>query len=234
MAKNRLIHTICQMCYFQCGLDVITSNDRIVKIYGTREHPVNYGSVCPRGIAAQHLTTDPRRLKKPLRRKGLRGSNNWEEISWEMAMAEIEERISDIRDKYEAPSVAFYRGQAPGWVTSMNYAMRFVNNFGSRMFTHSHLCWIPRAIAHITTYGGVPEPDFEKANCIMLWGFNPVNTSLTNYMRRTIEAKKRGAKLIVIDPCYSKTASKADLWLQPEPGTDLDLALGIVKALIDE
>lgn len=234
MAKNRLIHTICHMCYFQCGLDVITSNDRIVKIYGTREHPVNYGSVCPRGIAAQHLTTDPRRLKKPLRRKGLRGSNNWEEISWEMAMAEIEERISNIRDKYGAPSVAFYRGQAPGWVTSMNYAMRFVNNFGSRMFTHSHLCWIPRAIAHITTYGGVPEPDFEKANCIMLWGFNPVNTSLTNYMRRTIEAKKRGAKLIVIDPCYSKTASKADLWLQPEPGTDLDLALGIVKALIDE
>jgi len=222
------------MCYFQCGLDVVTSNGRIEKIYGTRDHPVNRGSICPKGIASQHLTTDPSRLKKPLKRKGSRGSNSWEEISWETAMTEIAERISGIRDKFGAPSVVFYRGQAPGWDTAFNYAVRFVNTFGSSIFTHSHLCWIPRAIAHVATYGGVPEPDFEKAKCIMLWGFNPVYTSLTNYMRRTIEAKKRGAKLIVVDPCFTKTASKADLWLQPEPGTDLILALGMAKVLIDE
>ena len=235
MTKNRLIKTLCQACYFFCGLDIMTSKGHIEKIYGTKENLTNRGSICPKGIASQHLITDPRRLRKPLRRKGPRGSNSWEEISWEKAMTEVTERISDIRNKYGAPSLAFYRGQAPGWITAMNYTIRFMNTFGSpNLFTHSHLCFRPRAIAHIATYGGVPEPDFEKANCIMLWGFNPVYTSLTNYGRRTIEAKKRGAKLIVIDPCFTQTASKADLWLQPEPGTDLNLALGMAKVLIDE
>ncbi len=230
------IKTICQSCYFYCGLDVTRDDDgHIVRIEGMKEHPVNHGTICPKGIASQQLVTDPHRLTHPLRRVGPRGSGEWEEISWDEALDTLAERIEKTRDEYGPEALAYHRGHAPGWVTTMNYVTRFMNTFGSpNVLTHAHLCFAPRAIAHVATYGAVPEADFDRAKCILLWGFNPVNTSLTNYARRIMDAKARGAKLIVVDPRFTKTAAKADLWLQPHLGTDLTLALGMNKVIVEE
>jgi len=230
------VKTICQSCYFYCGLDVTRDdNGCIVGIEGMKEHPVNRGTICPKGIASQQLVTDPRRLTHPLRRVGPRGSGDWEEISWDEALDILAKQIEKARDEYGPEAFAYHRGHAPGWVTTMNYVTRFMNTFGSpNVLTHAHLCFTPRAIAHVATYGAVPEPDFDRAKCILLWGFNPVNTSLTNYARRIMDAKARGAKLIVVDPRFTKTAAKADLWLQPQPGTDLPLALGMSKVIVEE
>ena len=230
-----VVNTICQSCYFYCGLRVSRDSDRIVRIEGLREHPVNRGTICPKGLAAQQLVTDPNRLKSPLRRVGPRGSGEWEKVTWDEALDLLASKMSAARDEFGPEAVVYHRGHAPGWVTTMNYVSRFMNAFGSpNVLTHAHLCFAPRAIAHTATYGGVPEPDFDRADCILLWGFNPVYTSLPNYARRIIEAKARGAKLIVVDPRFTPTAAKADLWLRPEPGTDLALAMGMVKILIDE
>jgi len=230
-----VVNTICQSCYFYCGLRVSRDGERIVRIEGLREHPVNRGTICPKGIAAQQLATDPKRLRNPLRRIGPRGSGEWETVTWDEALDLLATKMSAARDEFGPESVVYHRGHAPGWVTTMNYVARFMNAFGSpNVLTHAHLCFAPRAIAHSATYGGVPEPDFDRADCMVLWGFNPVYTSLPNYARRIIEAKARGAKLIVVDPRFTPTAAKADLWLRPEPGTDLPLAMGIVKILIDE
>jgi anaerobic selenocysteine-containing dehydrogenase/Fe-S-cluster-containing dehydrogenase component len=229
------IKTICQMCYFYCGLDVTCADGKIVRIDGMKEHPVNRGSLCPKGFAAQHLVTDSNRLTHPLRRAGPRGAGQWKSISWDEALDTLATQLSRAKERHGPESVAYHRGHAPGWVTTMNYVTRFMNAFGSpNLLTHSHLCFKPRAAAHLVTYGGVPEPDFDRAGCILLWGFNPTNTSLTNYMRRIMNAKARGAKLIVVDPRFTKTAAKADLWLQPQPGTDLPLALGMSKVLVEE
>jgi len=231
----KCIKTICQMCYFYCGLDVYCEDGRIAKIEGMKEHPANRGSICPKGLAAQQLVTDPNRLRTPLLREGHRGHGQWQEISWEEALAIIAERLSEVREQHGPEAVAYHRGQAPGWVTAMNYVTRFMNTFGSpNLVTHSHLCFQPRGIAHVSTYGGVPEPDFDRARCILLWGFNPVYTALPNYARRIMATKAKGAKLIVVDPRFSQTAAKADLWLQPKPGTDLAVALAMAKALIEE
>lgn len=232
-----VVKTICQMCgYSYCGINVYRDGNSIVRIEGMKEHPANRGSICPKGLAAQQLVSDPNRLRVPLRRTGRRGSGQWEEISWEDALNIMVERLGETRERYGSEAIAFHRGQAPGWVTTMNYVARFMNTLGSpNLVTHSHLCWIPRAIAHQATYGGVPEPDFDNTNCILLWGFNPVSCSLPNYGRRVMDARVRGgAKLIVVDPRFSEVAAKADLWLQPYPGTDLALALGMDKVIVKE
>jgi len=223
------------MCYFYCGLDVYCQDGRIARIEGMKEHPANRGSICPKGLASQQVVTDPNRLRTPLLRKGRRGDGQWREISWEEALTIMAERLSEVREQNGPEAVAYHRGQAPGWVTAMNYVTRFMNTFGSpNLVTHSHLCFQPRGIAHVSTYGGVHEPDFDRARCILLWGFNPVYTALPNYGRRIMAAKAKGAKLIVVDPRFSQTAAKADLWLQPKPGTDLAVAMAMSKVLIEE
>lgn len=230
-----MVKTICQGCYFYCGLDVHVESGRVTNIEGMAEHPVNRGALCPKGLAAGQLVTDERRLKQPLVRAGERGAGKWEPISWDAALDTIAARLLEIKKEEGANRVGYHRGQSPGWVTTLNYVIRFMNSLGSpNIFTHAHLCFKPRAIAHSATYGGVPEIDYERAHCILLWGFNPVYTSLTNYARRIIAAKERGAKLIVIDPLFTNIAAKADLWLQPRPGSDGALALGMAKVIIEE
>lgn len=229
------IKTICQMCYFKCGLDVYVSNGEIKRVVGDDNHPVNKGTICPKGIASQQVVEDFRRLKSPLLRDGPRGSGKWKKISWERALSIAADKLLEAREEYGPESLAYHRGQAPGWVTTMNYVTRFMNTWGSpNLVTHAHLCFAPRAIAHNATYGGVPEPDFDNANTIVLWGFNPVQTSLPNYARRIIDSKEKGSNLIVIDPRFTKTAAKADLWLQPTPGKDISLALAMSKLIVEE
>lgn len=233
MAK--IVKTICQMCYSFCGLDVTVEGGRIVKVEGLREHPVNQGRLCAKGLSCAQLVSDPKRLRNPLKRAGERGSGKWEQISWDQALSQIADKLIRIRDKFGPEYLGYYRGQAPGWVTNFNYVCRFMNSWGSpNIFTHSHLCFIPRAIAHGATFGSFPEPDYEQTKCIMLIGFNPVYGSPVNYAPRILQAQQRGAKLIVVDPRFTNTASKADLFLQNRPGTTGPLILAMVQVIIEE
>ena len=86
---KQVVKTICQMCYFYCGLDVTVDDGRILKVAGMKESPVNQGRLCAKGLSCAHLVTDPKRLKRPLRRVGDRGSGQWEEITWDQALDEI-------------------------------------------------------------------------------------------------------------------------------------------------
>jgi len=232
---SKIVKTICQMCTMKCGLDVTVKDGRILKIEGMREHPINQGRLCAKGLASAQLTTDPQRLKTPLKRVGERGSGNWKRISWNQALDEIAEKLLAIRDKFGPEYVAYYRGQAPGWTTNWNYVIRFMNSWGSpNISSHSHLCHTPRAVAHRATFGGFPEPDYEHTNCILLFGYNPIYTSPVNAAPRIIRAKERGAKLIVADPRFTNTAAKADLFLQERPGTTGALALAMIQVIIEE
>lgn len=232
---RQVVKSTCQMCYFYCGLDVTVEEGRILKVEGMRERNVNQGRLCIKGLSCPQLVTDPKRLKAPLRRIGERGSGNWERISWDQALDEIAEKLLSIRDNFGPEYVGYYRGQAPGWVTNFNYVWRFMNSWDSpNLFTHSHLCFVPRALAHSATFGPFPEPDYERTNCIMLMGYNPVYGSPINYAPRILGAKQRGAKLIVIDPRFTNTASKADLFLQPRPGTTGALVLAMVQVIIEK
>ncbi|MBN1316166.1 MAG: molybdopterin-dependent oxidoreductase [Anaerolineales bacterium] len=232
---KRVVKTICQMCYLHCGLNVTVEDGRIERVEGMREHPANHGRLCPKGLASSQLVSDPNRLRTPMRRVGERGEGRWAAIPWDEALDEIASKLLETRHTNGPESVGFWRGQGPGWKTNYNYVARFMNAWGSpNLFTHGQLCFQPRAIAHAATFGGFPEPDFEHSQCIVLIGYNPVYTLSVNHAARIVWAKERGAKLIVVDPRFSNTASKADVFLQPRAGTTGALVLAMIQVIIEE
>ncbi len=231
-----IVKTVCGACaQNDCGMDVYVENGRIARIAGMKEHPYNRGTLCPKGLAASQTVTDPLRLKYPLKRIGARGEGKWARISWDEALETIAGRLLALKEQFGPETFGLFRGAGPGWGGSWVYAQRFMHAFGSPNYaTQVHLCFGPRAVTMATTYGGVPEADFENAGLIILWASNPVETSLPNYGRRVMQAKARGAKLVVIDPRFTKTAAKADWYIAPRPGTDGALALGLAHVMIRE
>lgn len=232
----KVVKTICGACaQNDCGMDVYVENGQIARIKGMQEHPYNRGVLCPKGLASSQTVKDPLRLKFPLKRTGERGEGKWARISWDEALDTITEKLSTLKKEYGPESLGFFRGAGPGWGGSWVYAQRFMHAFGSPNYaTQVHLCFGPRAVTMATTYGAVPEADFDNAGLIILWASNPAETSLPNYWRRISRAKSRGAKLVVIDPRFTKSASKADWFVSPRPGTDGALALGLAHVMIKE
>lgn len=232
---TQIVKTLCQMCNRLCGINVYVEGGKMVKVEGMPEHPVTKGGLCPRALAAVQYEYDPRRLMHPLKRVGDRGEGKWQQISWDEAMNITAERLCQIRDQHGAKSIFFYKGQANGWGSIWTHIQRFMNVLGSpNRGAHSHLCYIPMMMGQIYTMGGVPMPDVENTKCIVLWGFNPFATVLTNFGRRLLDAKQRGAKVVVVDPRFTAAAAKADLFVRVRPGTDGALALGMLNVILNE
>lgn len=233
MAK--CVNTVCGMCNNVCGMKTYVDDGEIIKVEGLPGHIASGGGLCPKGFAAVEYEYDPKRLRKPLKREGERGEDRWSEISWDEALDTIARKLLEFRKEYGAESVVWHRGAGPRWESNWSYVQRFMNAFGSpNVASHDHLCYTPRTIGHKHTYGGQPLPDYENTNLMILWGFNPMETSLTHQGRRVLNAAKRGVKLVVIDPRFTKTAAKADLFIQPRPGTDGALILGMLNYIIEK
>ncbi len=235
---TKVIKSVCFMCgstYGGCGIDVHVEDNKIIKIEGTKGHPVNDGRLCAKGLAALQLQYDPNRLSYPMKRVGNRGEGKWKRISWDEAMDTIVTRLKGIIETDGIRAISWLKGQGPGWESGWDYPQRFMNAIGSpNIVTYSHVCHIARVIGHLFSCGTMPDPDWDNTRCMLLWGNNPVNRSASSATRRIMRAKQRGAKLIVIDPRFTKTAAKADLFIQPRPGSDGALALGMLNVIIGE
>lgn len=228
--------TVCGGCaQSDCGIDVHVEDGKIQFIGGMKDHPYNLGKICPKGMAAGGLITDPKRLQYPMKRAGERGEDKWTRISWDEALDTIAKKLLDIKKNYGPEQVAMIRGTGPGWQLSMMFHQLFMFAFGSgNLISHGHVCKCARVFVAGTMMGGEHDLDIENTNCILFWGSNPAETSLPNYWSRITRAKKRGVKLIVIDHRFSRTASKADLYVPIRPGTDGALALGLAHLIIKE
>jgi thiosulfate reductase/polysulfide reductase chain A len=222
----------CGPCHVRCGMLVHFENGRAVKVQGDPENPVNRGALCQRGhLILEHLY-HPDRLNFPLKRAGRRGEGKWKQLTWEQAMDEIAGKLGDLRDRYGAETLAFSRGtyRTYGWAMK-----RFLNLFGSPNMTGAnYICMCPSHTVEWSTYGSFSMQDVGNARCIVIWGFQPSQSRIIPDWRDILEAKKRGAKIIVVDPRRTKEAEIADLWLQVRPGTDVALMLGWLKIIVEE
>ncbi len=233
MASDRVVDTICRMCGRYCPVRVIVEGNRVSKVEGIPGNFVTKGSICGKGIAATQLEYDSKRLLHPLKRIGERGEGLWETVTWEKALDEVADKLLKIRAEHGARALVYHHGAAIQHV--WGYIRRFMNAWGSpNEAGHSHLCHIPRQLAHTLTYGGMPQADYDETKLMLLWGYNPVYSSILHYAPQILDAKEREAKLIVVDPIFTAIASKADIWLQPRPGTDGALALGMLNIIINE
>ncbi len=226
---------VCCACSQQCGIVVDVSDNEVVAIRGDKEHPISQGFICPKGKYAHELHDHPDRIHQPLKRSGPRGSGRWTEIEWEQALDEIADQIARITGEHGREALAYSFGTFRGG--DWGIGERFMNLFGSpNACGQDKICYGPTALAETLTYGFGPSvftaPIAGTTRCIVVWGMRP-SASAPLLWKAIHAARKAGAKLIVIDPEYTREAARADLWLQARPGSDCDLALGLLKVVIE-
>ena len=225
------IRTTCGICQIGCGVIAHLSEDRVTKIEGDPDHPLNKGRLCPKGYASLEYLYHPDRLRKPLKRVGDRGEGKWAAIGWDEALSVIADQFAAAKADTGPESVVFIRGAAKG--LQEDYLTRFANLFGSPNITAmAHVCFVPRRAASLLTYGYFAIPDIEyPPKCVIVWGEN-ISDTLHHVYDRIMKAVRDGACLIVIDPFHSHIAAKANLWIRLKPGSDLALALGMLHVII--
>jgi anaerobic selenocysteine-containing dehydrogenase len=212
---------------------------KVTRVTGDPGHPMNRGYICVKGRAQPELLYHPDRLKYPLKRKGERGEGKWQRVSWNNALDEIAAGFKKVQEKYGAESIAVMTGTGPR--TGNNTARLFCLVFGTpnRISVDNHICFAPSTVAETCTYGVMTTmmeigPDYDHAECIMVWGANPLASHPPRGQEIVRAKRERGARLIVIDPRRTELAAMADLWLQIRPGTDVALALAMINVIIDE
>ena len=231
---NTIVKTACKMCYLDCGINVYLQDGRVTKIEGMREHPSNEGQLCPKGRAIIDYVYSSDRLKYPLKREGGKGEEKWMRVTWDDALTEVASKLHEIKEKYGAKSLAAYTGQGYGHYETKWFLQRFCDAYGTPNFAAvSSMCWCSPAHADLITYGSLLIPDIERSNCIVVLGANPSASDPVQAMR-IAKAKRRGAKLIVVDPKRTPFAANADLLLQLKPGTDAALGLAMLNVIISE
>jgi anaerobic selenocysteine-containing dehydrogenase len=231
------LHTYCAMCTSRCGVVATVEDGRLTQVHADPDHP--NGCICVKGTAAPDIVYSPDRLKNPLVRTRAKGDANpgWVEVTWEQALGLAALRLTDIKDNYGAESVVFSRATTAGSaaIDFDGWLQRLANAFGSpNLLTSNHICTWNRRVGSKYTYGiGMPLPDFDNTQCMLIWGVNPPATSPAQAMRIS-SARNRGTKLIVIDPRKTTLAAKADCWLRVRPGKDGELAMAMIHVMLEE
>jgi anaerobic selenocysteine-containing dehydrogenase len=205
---------------------------RLTRISGNKSHPENRGMVCPKGRQAAQWVYHPQRLTGCLKRAK---DGDFRAIAYDQALDEIAGKMMRIKDRAGARAMSTWTGEAIGFLQQEDYAHRFINAFGSpNFFTADSVCFALRLMAYKTCQGywSYP-PDFERAGLIILWGSNPAH-SHPPFMQRINRSRRKGGKLVVVDPRRSLAAKKADLFLQLRPGTDAALALCLIRYLLQQ
>jgi len=233
--------SFCRFCHASCAIEVDVVDGRVAKVRGDRDNPMFRGYTCIKGreLPAQH--NHPDRLRSSLRRKG----DTFEEISSEQALDEIADKLRAIIDEHGPRAVALYGGTgAFQCATGLNVAKAWMKGLGSPSFYSSVTIDQPAKVIISTQIGmwqgGVQS--FESADVVMMIGNNPLVSSFApqgtipafSAADKLRTAKRRGLRLICIDPRKTELAKQADLHLQPIPGEDPTLLAGMLRIILTE
>ncbi len=219
-------------CYSTCSFKVHVENNKIVNIDPHPENKSTPEGICLKGLSYVERANSKDRILYPLR-KNKKGEFN--RISWESALEEITDQLHHFKQKFGPQSIFFYSASGMAGLTN-EFSSKFWELFGGATTKYGDLCWPAGLEAIRLTLGdnkhNVPW-DIENARLIILWGKNPAETNIQQ-MIFIERAQQKGAKLIVVDPRRTPSSERADLLLQPRPGTDAALALSLSHILIKE
>lgn len=232
MSEMKVVKTSCSTCGSCCEVDTYVEDGKLVSVEGARNTPMQSGGMCAKGAAAKQYVYNKDRILYPMKRVGKKGEGKFERISWEEAYEMIAENLLRIRKESGPESVVFYAGY-PKWYRPA--LLRLANAFGSPNYcTESSTCFQAAALAWRSLYGnGICGPDMKNAKTLLVWSSNLYHSNTP--MSGTYQGlKKRGVKIIVVDPRHSVTAHDADIHLQLIPGTDGALALSMAQVIIEE
>jgi len=237
-AASRVVRGACPHdCPDTCALLVTVENGRAIKVEGAPDHPTTRGTLCTKVARYLERTYSDQRLLHPLRRAGPKGSRRFERIGWDEALDTIVQRFKAISASKDGPQaiVPYSYAGTMGLLQYSSMDRRFFHKLGASLLDRT-ICASAGKAGYAATIGasiGTDLEQFENARLILIWGSNPVVSNL-HLWSRVQEAKRRGAKLIAIDPYRSLTAEKCHEHLALLPGTDAALALGMMHILIGE
>lgn len=222
-------------CPDSCSLDVTVTDGRVARIEGSRRNPLTDGFICSkvRGFAKHVYGRE--RLLHPGLRQGPRGSGEMRRISWDEALDLVAERIRGTVERRGGEAVLpFSYGGSNGFLTQGATDFRFFYRLGASRLDRK-VCAAATGRALEGLYGRMPGTaleDYVHARLIVVWGANPTVSGI-HLVPVIREARRRGAKLVVVDPRRTPLAAQADLHLAPRPGTDLPVALAVHRWLFE-
>jgi anaerobic selenocysteine-containing dehydrogenase len=225
--------TECFICNQGCDALVHVKDGVVVRVEGDTSSDVTKGTLCAKGLASKEILYHRERLFYPMKRLGARGEGKWQRITWDEAFDTIVDHLRSVEERYGSESIVLATGTNRGWV---RYFTRFANAYGKQWIGPGIAqCFYPRISGQMLVLGtnAMENPDYNTTRCMIIWGCNPTNTWPVKGLGM-MEAWRRGARMIAIDPFFSEAVSKAHLWLQLRPGTDAALALGMLHVIINE
>ena len=248
--KASRIYSCCNQCGGQTGIECLVKGGRIVSIRPNSHNPGGFSNIsgdffangakegavmCPKGNAGVMTLYDPDRIRRPLRRtnpdKGIGVDPKWKEITWEEAYSEITSRLKALHEAGEAHKLVWFSEDHSFTHTQGD----FCKLYGTPNYSnHSNLCDTSRKAAFKIVMGDErPLADALQSKYILLFGWNPLSATKWAHLPRIFaRARENGAKLVVVDPYFSYTASRSDQWVPIRPATDGALALAMAHIII--
>ncbi len=230
------LRTVCPHdCPDTCSILVTVEDGRVASCEGDPQHPFTQGFLCHKVHRYPERLYAPLRVLHPMRRVGRKGEGRFQPISWEEALGEVADRLQAIAGDCGAEAILpFSYGGTLGLV-QRKAGHAFFHRLGATRLKRN-ICDTAAEEAWLATYGACVGTDMEgirNSDLLVLWGINAVHTNIHG-MRFVTQARREGARLVVIDPYRTRTAKLADVHLMPRPGTDAALALSVGHVLIRE
>lgn len=236
---ERVVRTACpaHCAANACGILAHVQEGKVVKLEPADFPDPHLRRICLRGLSSLQLLYHPDRLQHPLKRVGPRGAGKWQPVSWDEALDTIADKFREIAEKYGSRSVGFVLGGPGSGTVKFGAYTRFASLFqGTRVSAWGY--GDSAGPCATTSMYGAHSPGgfisaFREPKLNFCWGTNPGES--TPFMMRLLHGYKQwGTRLVVIDPVFTVTASKADEYIRIRPGTDAALALGMMNVIMAE
>jgi anaerobic selenocysteine-containing dehydrogenase len=229
---NRIVRGACPHdCPDTCAMHTTVEDGRATHVTGDPDHPITVGFLCGKVSNYLERVYSEERILHPL----LRDDRGFRRASWDEALERVAGRLLRVREEFGGESILPYSYMGTqGLIQANTMSARVMNALGASELERT-ICATAGKVGVVATHGVSPEVDPEEwphARYLLVWGWNPMSTA-PHLWRKLLDARKAGARLVVVDPFRSRTARVADEHLRPLPGTDAALAIGMMRAVVD-
>lgn len=237
---TRTVFRACNLCEAICGLEIEIDGPRIVSIRGDDADPFSRGHICPKAVALKDIHEDANRLRRPMQRVG----GEWRELGWDEAFELAAEKLAAIVSQHGNDAVGFYVGNPTvhnaGTLFSIPQLARVLKT--KNAFSATSVDQLPQHVVSLLMFGHqflIPIPDIDRTDFFFILGGNPVasNGSLMtspDVTQRLHDIRKRGGKVVVIDPRRTETAAIASEHHFIRPATDAALLMAMINTMRTE
>jgi len=239
--SDRIVPGGCNICFNACSTNYHLRGGELVRLTGNPADPLSEGRVCPKSQLSLQLYNSPDRLTRPLKRIGPRGQGHFVPISWDQALDGIVEKLAAARDKHGPETLGIFAGTRTGTLDRRGFVELFAQMWGTPNVADTEpFCSVSKNVAFALTQGRIGSGnsytpgDIGSAKLYVYVGDNQAETRPVHFGMVNDWRLENGARMVVIDPRLTVTASKADVWLPIRTGTDMALALAVAHHILGE